>query len=164
MTYYLTILTLHIVSAGIWLVNLFSDPILRGFIIKNRNKIGEKKFIHMYLTIANFLGMIGSIGILITGITMVTLNPVYTFFQMNGNHWLTAKQILMVVILILIGAFLIPTAKKIRIALGEDLESSSPISEEGYKNLDKLFKINTAINAIVVINFLFAVTHRYFFS
>lgn len=164
MTYYFTILTLHIVFAGIWLVGLFSDPILRGFIVKNRNKIGEKKFIHLYLTLVNFFGMIGSIGILITGITMVSLSSDYGFFQMNGNHWLTAKQILMVAILVLIGAFLIPTAKKIRAAMGEDLESNSPISDEGYTNLNKLFKITTAINVMVAINFLFAITHRYFFS
>lgn len=164
MTYYLTIQTLHIVSAGIWLVGLFSDPILRGFIIKNRNKIGEKKFIHLYLMLGNFFGMIGSMGILITGITMVTLNPAYKFFQMNGNHWLTAKQILMVVLLVLIGAFLIPTAKKIRAALGDDLESNAPLSDDGYENLNKLFKIGTAINVIVLINFLFAITHRFFFS
>ncbi|MCL6100317.1 MAG: hypothetical protein M1391_17295 [Bacteroidetes bacterium] len=164
MTYYFTILTLHIVFAGIWLVGLFSDPILRGFIVKNRNKIGEKKFIHLYLTLVNFFGMVGSIGILITGITMVSLSSDYGFFQMNGNHWLTAKQILMVAILVLIGAFLIPTAKKIRAAMGEDLESNSPISDEGYTNLNKLFKITTAINVMVAINFLFAITHRYFFS
>lgn len=164
MTYYFTILTLHIVSAGIWLVGLFSDPILRGFIVKNRNKIGEKKFIHLYLTLVNFLGMIGSIGILITGITMVLLSSNYGFFQMNGNHWLTAKQILMVAILVLIGTFLIPTAKKIRAAMGEDLESNSPISDEGYINLNKLYKITTAINVMVAVNFLFAITHRYFFS
>lgn len=164
MTYYFTILTFHIIFAGIWLVNLFSDPILRGFIVKNRNKIGEKKFIHIYLMLVNFFGMIGSTGILITGITMVTLNQGYTFFQMNGNHWLTAKQILMVVLLTLIGTFLIPTAKKIRAAIGDDLESNSPISDEGYKNLNKLFKIGMAINIIVAINFLFAITHRYFFG
>ena len=164
MTYYFTILTLHIVFAGIWLVGLFSDPILRGFIVKNRNRIGEKKFIHLYLTLVNFFGMVGSIGILITGITMVSLSSDYGFFQMNGNHWLTAKQILMVAILVLIGAFLIPTAKKIRAAMGEDLESNSPISDEGYTNLNKLFKITTAINVMVAINFLFAITHRYFFS
>ena len=163
MIYYFTILTLHIISAGVWLVNLFSDPILRGSIIKNRNKIGEKKFIHLYLTLVNFLGMIGSIGILVTGITMVSMNPDYSFFQMNGNHWLTAKQILMIILLVLIGAFLIPTAKKIRLALGDDLESSAPLSDDGYKNLNKLFKIGTVINIIVLVNFLFAITHRYFF-
>lgn len=163
MTYYSTIYTLHIVFAGIWLVNFFSDPILKKFIVKNRNKNGEKKFIHLYLTMGNFLGMIGSIGILLTGITMVSLNPNYTFFQMTGNHWLTAKQIIMVVILVLIGAFLIPTAKKTRAAIGTDLESNSFISDEGYNNLSKLFKIGTAINILIVINFLFAITHRYFF-
>ena len=164
MTYYFTILTLHIVFAGIWLVNFFSDPILKGFIVKNKNKNGEKKFIHLYLTMGNFFGMIGSTGILITGITMVSLNPNYGFFQMSGNHWLTSKQIIMVVILIVIGALLIPTAKKIRTALGDDLESNSPISDDGYNNLSKLFKINTVINILVIINFLFAITHRYFFS
>lgn len=162
MDFYPTLYTLHIIFAGIWLVNFISAPILKSFIIKNKQKTGEKKFIILYLTLANLLGMIGSIGILITGISMTVLNPGYGFFQMTANHWLTAKQIIMVILLLIIFIYVIPEAKKIRAALGSDLESSSPVSEEGYKHLEKMYKLGTIINTLVLVNFLFAITHRFF--
>ena len=155
--------TLHIIFAGMWLINLISDSVLKGYILKNKDKSGEKKLIHLYLTFSNLFGMIGSLGILITGIALVSLyHPYYRFFQMNGNHWLTAKQILMVVLLIIIGVFVIPTAKKVRSSIGNDLENQLGLNDAGYKNLQKLFKLNMVINIIVLINFLFAVTHRLF--
>lgn len=158
---YLLISKLHVVFAGIWLINLLTDFLLRRYIITNKNKIGEKKFIHLYLLFANLFGMIGAIGILITGITMVVQNPAYGFFRMSSNHWLATKQILMVVLLVILGGFIIPTAKKVRTAIGKDLENQNPLNEDGYKNLQKLFKLNTAINIIVLINFLLAITHRF---
>lgn len=158
--YYYTILTLHIVFAGIWLLNIASEPILRRQIVTNKNKSGERKFISLYLTFANLLGMIGATGILLTGIFLV-LNSTYGFFSMVDNHWLATKQILMVVLLIIIGAVIIPTAKKLRSVIGNDLESSTSISEEGYSSLKKLYLTNKVINIIVFINFLFAITHRY---
>ena len=158
---YLLISKLHVVFAGIWLINLLTDSILRRYILANKNKIGEKKFIHLYLTFVNLFGMIGAIGILITGITVVVQNPAYGFFSMSSNHWLATKQILMVVLLVILGGFIIPTAKKIRAVIGKDLENQDVMSEDGYKNLQKLFKLNTAINIIVLINFLLAITHRF---
>jgi hypothetical protein len=155
--------TLHIIFAGMWLINLISDSVLKGYILKNKDRSGEKKLIHLYLTFSNLFGMIGALGILITGITLVSLfHPYYSFFQMNGNHWLTAKQILMIVLLIIIGVFIIPTAKKVRFSIGNDLENQVRLNDIGYINLKKLFKLNMAINIIVLINFLFAITHRLF--
>jgi len=154
--------TLHIIFAGTWLINLISDSVLKGYILKNKNKSGEKKLIHLYLTFTNLFGMVGALGILITGITLVFLNPYYSFFQMNGNHWLTAKQTLMIVLLIILGAFLIPTAKKVRSSIEKDIENQGGLSETGYESLYKLFKLNMVINIIVLINFLFAITHRFF--
>ena len=152
----------HLIFAGIWLINFLTDFLLRGYVIKNRNKIGEKKIIHLYLTFANLFGMIGALGILITGITLVSVNSAFGYFQTSINHWLTAKQILMTILLIILAVFVIPTAKKVRAAIGKDLESHSAISEEGYKKLHELFKLNTIINIIVLINFLLAITHRFF--
>src|SRR3989339_1279869 len=80
--YYYTILTLHIVFAGIWLINFATEPVLRWQILTNKNKSGERKFISLYLTFANLLGMIGAIGILTTGITLV-LNSGYVFFRIT---------------------------------------------------------------------------------
>jgi uncharacterized membrane protein YidH (DUF202 family) len=155
--------TLHIIFAGMWLINFLSDSVLKRYILKNKNKSGEKKLIHLYLTFTNLFGMVGAIGILITGIALVSIyNPFYSYFQMNANHWLTAKQVLMVVLLVILGVFLIPTAKKVRSSIGNDMETQKELSETGYENLNKLFKLNMVINIIVLINFLFAITHRLF--
>lgn len=162
MEFYPTIFTLHIIFAGIWLVNFISGPVLKNFIIKNKQKPGERKFIIMFLTLTNLFGMIGSTGILLTGIGMTALNPGYGFFQMTANHWLATKQIIMVILLLIIFVYVIPQAKKIRTSLGSDLDSSAPISEEGYKNLAKMGKLGTTINVLVLINFLLAITHRFF--
>ena len=161
---YFFILKLHIIFAGIWLINLATDALLRRYILNNKGKIGEKKLVHLYLTFANLFGMVGALGILITGIAMVAENPAYGFFSMSSNHWLATKQILMVVLLILLGAFIIPTAKRVRAAIGKDLENGEKINEEGYKSLQKLFRLNNAINMIVLINFLLAITHGFFGS
>jgi uncharacterized membrane protein len=160
MEYYQAIKTLHIIFAGMWLVNLFLESALKGFVINNENKIGEKKFIHLYLFFGNLLGVLGATGILITGISLVCFNYDYHFFQLTGNHWLTAKQVLTVVVLILTGTMIVPTAKKIRLAIGRDLESYQPIDESGYKSLRKLFRLNTIVNIIIFINFLLAITHK----
>jgi len=161
---YFFILKLHIIFAGIWLINLATDALLRRYIVNNKGKTGEKKLIHLYLTFANLFGMVGALGILITGITMVAENPAYGFFSMGSNHWLATKQILMVVLLVILGAFIIPAAKKVRAAIGKDLENPEMMDGDGYKSLQKLFKLNNAINMIVLINFLLAITHRLFGS
>ena len=163
MEFYPTLYTLHIISAGIWLANLISSPILKKYIINNKQKPGEKKFIILSATISNAVGMTGAIGILLTGIIMTSLNPGYGFFQMSANHWLTTKQIVMVVILIIIFVFLIPRAKALKAELNKDLEGSEPISAEGYQNLMKMGKLGMTVGWLVLLNFLLAITHRFFF-
>lgn len=159
--FYFSILTFHIVFAGIWLANFLAEPFFKKQIVINKGKVGEKKIIGNYLSFVNLFGMVGSSGILVTGIFLVVKSS-YGFFRMTESHWLASKQILMVVLLVIIGGFVIPTAKKLRTALGSDIESVNPISDEGYKNLHKIFTLNKVINIIVLINFLFAITHNYF--
>jgi hypothetical protein len=162
MKFYPVIIVLHIVFAGMWLTGFLLGPLFRSAIKKNRNKPGEKKLISLYLFYLNLLGMVSAIGILLTGISMVALNSGYGFFQFSENHWLVAKQIIMIAILAIIGGQVIPTAKKIRVCLGKDLENSTLLSDEGYRALHKLFMLSTFIDILVLINFLLAVTHNYF--
>lgn len=161
MELYPTIFTIHIVFAGTWLINLAVDYLLRSQISKNRNNIHESKLVSLYLLIVNLIGSIGAGGILLTGIILVGMNPGYGFFDMSANHWLASKQILMVILLIVLGAFLIPTAKKIRVDIEKEIGGQNNLSDEALRNLRKLYKLNTTINIIVILNFLFAITHRY---
>ncbi|MBX3009518.1 MAG: hypothetical protein KF816_15965 [Melioribacteraceae bacterium] len=158
---YPAILTLHIIFAGIWLVNFILDFPIRKMIKNTAGSVSQKTYISIYLYLINLLGMIGAIGILVTGISLVLLNPGYNFFQMSANHWLASKQILMVILLIVLGAFLIPTARKLRLGLQANSDNSDTLSAGVYSNLKKLFKLNTIINFIVLINFLFAITHNF---
>jgi len=80
---------------------------------------------------------------------------------MTANHWLATKQIVMIILLLIIFLGVIPEAKKIRTAIGSDLESASEISQDGYEYLNKLYKLGTIINILVLINFIFAITHRF---
>jgi hypothetical protein len=159
--YYLSIVTLHIIFAGIWLLNFAAEPVLRKQIIINKNKSGERKFINLYLLFVNLFGMTGSMGILLTGIALVVTSGFFGFFQFGANHWLATKQVLLVVIFTIIGAVIIPSAKKVRASIGKDLDSTIQIGEDGYKALDKIYLFGRIINMLVLINFILALTHRY---
>lgn len=163
MQYWLLILSLHIAFSGIWLVNFIADPIFRNSITKAKGKAGEDNLISLYLRVVNLLGMLGALGILITGIILVLINPGYQFFQFSANHWLTTKQIIMIVILILLGWKLIPTAKKLRLSITNDLNSPVEDKTEVHNNLKKLYSLNFQMNILVLLNFLLAIT-RFFYS
>jgi uncharacterized membrane protein len=158
MSFYPTIMTLHIICAGIWLVAFFMDTIFKNK-IKSKFDNPDKQVISLYLLFGNLFGSIGSIGILITGILMVSMNPGYGFFDMTANHWLATKQIIMVIILIIIFAQIVPTGKKLKREIENNLEENS--TEELKGNLNKMFKINASVNGLVVLNLLLAITHRF---
>lgn len=152
MEMYPTYITLHIIFAGIWLAFFAVEFILR---VKINKGYAVKENVANYLMFTNVFGIAGSIGILITGILLV-LNSGYGFFDMTNNHWLAGKQIILVAILGFTGGMVIPTAKKIRKELENNVEILSP------RNLNKIFRVNLIINILVLINFLFAITHRFY--
>lgn len=161
MEYYPSLVTLHIIFAGGWLFSIVTDIIFKRF-IKNFNGTNkENTLIDLYLKVTNLPGIISSSGILITGIIMTLLNPGYGFFDMSANHWLATKQILMVILLAIIFAFIIPAAKKLRSEINTEIEKQNLLTEDAVKHLKKIYKLNMIVNIIVLLNFLFAITHRF---
>ena len=155
MQYYPTLVTFHIIFAGAWLIFFAADIIIKKKIFSASNEI-KNGFISLYLQLTNLFGIVGSMGIAITGIIMVIMNPGYGFFDMSHAHWLATKQIIFVIILILTFAKIIPSAKKLREAI------SSSINEEIETYLAAVIKFNKYINILVIINFIFAITHRFY--
>ena len=158
MSFYPTIMTLHILCAGIWLVAFFLDIIFKK-IIKSKFDAPDKQIISLYLRFDNLFGSIGAMGILITGIVMVSMNSGYGFFDMTANHWLATKQVIMVIILVMIFSGIIPTSKKIKSVIEGNLVSGS--NDELKNNLLKMFKLTASMNGLVIINLLLALTHRF---
>ncbi|MCF8262411.1 MAG: hypothetical protein K9J12_16670 [Melioribacteraceae bacterium] len=153
MQYYPTIVTLHILFAGMWLILL---PI--GMISKKALGTTDSAeriiLIKNYLKLGSVISHIGVGGIILTGVALVLMNSGYQFFQFSANHWLVSKQIIILAILALLVSSLIPAAKAIKSKIGS--------GEKFDSQLKKYFKIETTINVLVILNFLFAVTHRYF--
>ena len=148
---YNIIVTLHILFAGIWLSNFLMNLTVK---LKNENNPSKLALIGFYLKFTNLTGMVASMGILVSGIYMTAVNPAYSFFEFSANHWLVSKQIVMVIILALVFSMIIPNAKVIKKQI-----------VEGNNNLDKaalskLNKISWTINILVLINILFALSHR----
>ena len=149
---YPTLVTFHIIFSGIWLGFLIIELALRKQIEKNF----ETDKVSNYLMFSNTFGIIGSLGILATGILLVTMNSQYGFFDMTSNHWLATKQIILLVILIITGSLIIPNSKQVK----EKLENKKLESIDS--GLKKLFRANQIINYMVLINLIFAVTHRFY--
>jgi hypothetical protein len=156
MKYYTTYVTLHIIFAGMWLIFFAADIILKRQ-IENASQFDlKKKLISLYLQFTNLFGIVGSVGIAVTGIIIVILNPSWGFFDMSHAHWLATKQILFVIILLNTFLRIIPAAKKLR-------DSMEQNDNEAINNQFKsVTKINLLITILVILNFVFAITHRFY--
>lgn len=151
---YPLIVVLHILSAVIWL-GFF--PVEINFIktIQNTVDMSLRKFIlQKLLSLTNLTGIIGLTGIVLTGILMVIISPIYNFFEFKANHWLTTKQVIILIIMILIFALLIPISKKLK---------NASKAEEFRIYFKRFIKLSYIEKILVLINFLLAALHRYYF-
>ena len=157
MAEYIFLRAIHIISVIVWLGVIPTDLLLRKIIRDKKGTESEKTLLSFWLKLTNLGGMVGLTGILITGITL-SITVGYGFFQFasGANHWLYTKQFIIVIVIILIGVFVIPTAKKIRLEIEKSIAENSTLTEETYKNISKLGKILTTINILIVLNLLLA--------
>lgn len=147
-----------------------ADILIRSFLLKSKNVnqtiLENKGMVSVWLKVLNLTGMIGMSGLLLTGILIIARLPsVYGFFQFaaQGQHWLATKQVLTVILIALTGAVVIPTGKKIRIALASDLSKDPVALQETVDNIKKLARFASIIGVLISLNYLFAVT-RFLFS
>lgn len=151
MAFYPYLKIFHIIFTGIW----FSNILLHFFIkLKSGNEQNNKFNLSLFLKLLNLFGIIGSVGILVTGIILTLLNSSFSFFQFTSNHWLATKQIVMVIILILLFTAFIPSAKLLRKELEKDIYPNE-------STVKKFLRLSSIINFLVILNLLFAFS-RYF--
>ncbi len=92
---------LHIISCVLWLF-AFVSSIWYGFKIRFEKDAIAKRSLMRSERLATGIGAhLGALGILISGIVM-TAGPQWAWFNVQLYPWLTLKQILFIVILILI--------------------------------------------------------------
>ena len=108
---YTLFVVLHLISVGV-IVGLVTTMII-GTVLRKKVKgtPGEIAAIRSGAMMAPIMANIGSIGLLVTGVTMSWMN--YSFFQFNSLPWLAMKQTIFVIIMAISGSVLAPTGKKI---------------------------------------------------
>jgi uncharacterized membrane protein len=161
MGFYLPLLVLHILSAVVWLSALPSQLVIARAVKKAKGRPAEGRLTSVYISISNIFGIVGMSGIIITGVFLVFILPYYSFFDFSSNHWLAAKQVIIIILAPLVFGRIIPLAKKIKKLRGPDSDKAFDGGEDYYKTLKSFFSVSLAANILVLINFLLAVTHRF---
>ncbi len=149
--------TLHIVMAGIWLSYFIIENRLKVQIKNSNTKEAKILVVKQYLNVSRLFILLLSLGVTVTGILLVVFNSHYGFFNMSNNHWLATKQILFVIILVNVFVNLLPSVKKVT-----RLIEQNSAENEYEKSLRKIFKANLLINILALLNFLFAITHKFY--
>ncbi|MBM4176305.1 MAG: hypothetical protein FJ213_09060 [Ignavibacteria bacterium] len=122
----------------------------------------RNEYISSYLKLSSLTGKVGLIGILLTGITLTVYLPYYSLFDFSSNHWLAAKQIVMAVIVLLVGIVYMKRTKELKSSLTRNSEDSNDVSEKIIKLVQRVGIVSNVINMLVLLNFFFAITHRFF--
>jgi hypothetical protein len=162
------LIILHKIFAVIWLGMIPADILIRSFLLKGENPeqtiLANRGTVSIWLKLLNITGMIGMTGLLITGILAVLRMPGYGFFQFAGGqqHWLATKQLLTVVLIVITGAVVIPTGRKIRLALAANPENDPALLQELVVNIRKLAQFASIIGILIALNYLLAVTRFLF--
>lgn len=151
---YPIILLFHILSAIIWLGFFPVEISLFRSIKKEHDLMNKNLLLTKLLSLTNLTGMIGSIGILFTGIILVLISPFYHFFEIKANHWLTTKQVIILIILIITFTAIIPISRKIKDSVDKAFDE---------KSFRKFVRWAYTEKILVLINFLLAFFHRYYF-
>lgn len=151
---YPLILLIHSLSAVIWIGFFPVEISVIKTIKKETNEIVRKTLIQKLFSLKNMTGMIGAIGIILTGILLVIISPVYNFFEMKSNHWLTTKQFIILIILAITFLIIIPVSKKIK-KLSSEIDS--------HNHFRKFVIWSYTEKFLVLINFLMAFLHKYYF-
>lgn len=151
---YPLILLFHILSAIIWLGFLPVEFSLIKSIKNENNSQNRNLLITKLFSLTNLTGMIGSIGILLTGISLVLISPFYQFFEIKANHWLTTKQFIFIIILLITFIYLIPFSKRIKNSVNDNFDENTFKKFVSWSYIEKI---------LVSINFLLAFLHRFYF-
>lgn len=102
------LLALHIISAGAWVSQFFVEIAIERFARTVKGKPGAYLITLAQGRAASFLGQVGGMGILITGLGLLGVGG-YALFGIGGftPRWLFIKQVIYVIAMAIVGAVVI---------------------------------------------------------
>ncbi len=153
MSIYTIFVILHILSVGVIIGLLVSTIIGTALRKKVMGTPAEIAAMRNGAVMAERMSMIGSNGILITGIVMTLLQ--YSFFPFGSFPWLAIKQVVFVIILAISFSMLMPNGKKIHKRADEELagpNAARGASDDLRKMVNRQYAIVMFVALLVLIN------------
>jgi protoporphyrinogen IX oxidase len=151
MEYYTWVLTFHIMAMMSWMAMLFYLPRLFVYHVEN---IEKKEYVEVVkiqeYKIYKYIGAPAMWATIISGITMIALNPILLDFQ--SNSWMYAK--LITIILLVIYSF---SLEKYRIQLKNDICKKSGKFFRMYNEMPTML-------AILIVGFVITKTFSILFT
>ncbi len=150
----LLFLTLHIISAGVWVSQFVAEWALERFAERVKGKPGEVALVMAQGSVASLMGTVGGMGILVTGL-LLTFQFHYGILGIGGVYtptWLVIKQIIFIVAMGIIGAVVTRSARQAMPALIQALSSGQPVPAEAKPVFDRAMLASRLVNLLVLIN------------
>lgn len=144
---------IHIVSYIAWLAAFVASMFFAWKAGKAFQTPGEKKFMKLERLATNIGAHLGALGILISGGAMASIpgGPKWGWFDFELYAWLSVKQLLFFIILILV-FFSIKRSRAYKNKVKE--ESGELISEDARNKWTKAYKLSLVVYILVLINTL----------
>lgn len=147
---------IHIISYILWLV-AFVSSLLLGFKVRAEPDAVKKRTFMRFERLATSIGgNLGALGILISGGALASIpsGPQWGWFQFQLYPWLSLKQILFVIILVLIG-FSIKRSVAFKRRMSRENGVPSTKTSEKWAGA---FRVSMAVYILVVINTILGFT------
>ena len=140
---------IHICSYIAWLV-AFAGSIIYATKVRSAKGVEKKrKFMRAERLITNIGAHLGAVGILISGMAMAWLptGPQWGWFNLRLYPWLTVKQVIFLIVLVLIG-FSIKRSRAFKEAINQDQDMTESIAPKW----SSAYRFSLIIYMLVVIN------------
>jgi hypothetical protein len=148
---YITFKVLHIICASMTLALFPLALWFRSFRSKRMNTPAELTAIGMEFGIGRFMGMIGGLGLLVTGGAMTGIGH-YPWFDYASFPWLAWKQTFYIIILAINFAAMVPVAKKIMPLIMARKEQGGTATDEIRALAARAAIFGIVMNLLTIIN------------
>lgn len=144
---------IHIVSYIAWLAAFVASMFFAWKVGKTFQTPGEKKFMKLERLSTSIGAHLGALGILISGGAMASIpgGPKWGWFNFEQYAWLSVKQLLFFIILVLI-FFSIKRSRAYKKQVKE--EDTELISDDARGKWSKAYKLSLTVYILVLVNTL----------
>lgn len=152
-------LIIHIMGVAMVFAQLPIELYMRRLLKTQRGTPAELSTMLLQGRLMAFLGSVGGIIILLTGLVLVAVSPFRGVLGIGGPTpmWLVIKQIIYIIIIILIQVQVQPTAKRVYPQLAAALQGAGSVTEEARGLLSRMETTSLITSALVVVNIILAV-------